>query len=270
VTGKFIGYFDLLEACGRGGCPVCACLDQQSRRAVAAFLYEHVTDPATRRRLRASWGFCNWHTWELLAAESVATGAAILYEDLLRVCRERVDRLHGGMPKSVPRRPRWFRMGRGRARRVRPRLVEDYRARARCPVCASLRVAEAHYIEAVVEFADDREFRRAYEESTGLCLPHLIAATEQTPGPARLATLLDTTLAKWEDLRRDLERFVSKNEYRNTEAVSEREADSYRRAFEVLAGRPHIFGNDLHRGRPPISEVDDRADARRRRDELTD
>jgi len=255
VTEKFIGYFGLLEACGRDGCPVCSCLDQQSRRAVGALLYEHVTDSATRERLRASWGFCNWHTWMLLDAESFATGAAILYEDLLRVCRERVDRLRDGVPTSVPRRLGWFRTGGRRARRLLPRFVEEYRTRAGCPVCASLRVAEAHCIAAVVEFADDPEFSRAYDESTGLCLPHLVVAVEQTTDAATLGRLLDTTLAKWEGLRGDLDRFVSKNEYRNTEVVSEQEADSYRRAFEVLAGRTHIFGNDLHGGRRSPTRV---------------
>lgn len=245
MTEKFLGYFRLLDACERTGCPVCTCLDEEGRRAVATLLSEHVTDLHTRRRLRASWGLCNGHTWMLLDAGTVATGAAILYEDLLRVCRARVDTLRG--PGSVSSRlRRWLRLGDARRRRRPEGFVHAYRARARCPVCAALCVTEARYVAAVVEWADDARFAEAYGRSTGLCLPHLVLAAETAPAAPTLPAILDTTLAKWDDLRGDLGRFVAKNEYRSTAPISEREADSYRRAFDVLAGRRHLFGTDLH------------------------
>jgi hypothetical protein len=258
MTEKFIGYFQLVEACDQPGCPVCRCLEEDSRRELRTLLYEQVTDPETRRRLRESWGFCNWHTWMLLDAESVATGAAILYEDLLRVCRNRIERLRDRPPRAFVRLFSWLAGVVEQApARILPRVVEHYRERARCPICARLRFTEAHYTTTLVEFADDAQFDRAYQQSAGLCLPHLLHALELGRGAAGLARILDRTLGKWESLRHDLERFVAKNEYRNTAPITAAEADSYHRAFEVMAGRRGLFGTDLHRGSAGVPRVED-------------
>lgn len=262
MTTKFIGYFRLVDACDRAGCPVCTCLEDDSRRELDTLLYEHVTDGETRRRLRASWGFCSWHTWMLLDAETAATGAAILYEDLLRACHGRIQHSrHRGL-HAFGRLSSWLRSVVGKApKRRRPRAVDEYRRRRRCPVCASLRFAEARYLEAAIDFADDPEFAHAYQRSDGLCLPHLLAALERAAGTPDVNSILPRTLSKWQRLRDDLERFVAKHEYRNAQPISVEEATSYRRAFEVVAGRHGVFGNDLRRGHADAPEAEDGATA---------
>lgn len=248
MTGKFIGYFRLVEACGLAGCPVCRCVEEDSRRALDAILYEHVTDPEMRKGLRAAWGFCNWHAWSLLDAETAATGAAILYEDLVRECRrvvERSVRRGTGSVRSTFSRLRALVWSSGRS--AVPRLVAQFRVRPRCPVCTRLERAEAAYVDAVVDFAADPQFVRAYQRSSGLCVPHLVFALERNAAREGRATLVRMTLARWDDLRGRLERFVAKHEYRSTEPITDGEADSYRLASELLAGRRQIFANDMQR-----------------------
>ncbi len=238
VNQKFIGYFRLVEACDQAGCPVCASLKDDSRRALDALLYEHVTDGETRRHLRQAWGLCGWHTASLLDRKAVATGAAVLFEDLLRVCHEMVERLSG---QSAPSNPWPLAL----IRRPVPPLVAHYRARALCPVCETLRGAEDAYLEAVVAFADDPQFSRAYGRSTGLCVPHIIAVVERHDSKNGVEAIVQATLRKWRDLRADLERFVAKHDYRSRDPISESEASSWRLASEVLAGRPGLFNNHL-------------------------
>ena len=115
-------------------------------------------------------------------------------------------------------------------------------------MCTRVGAAERNYLDTVVEFAEDAQFVRAYQRSTGLCVPHLLAAVERNAGASGLEPILRTTLAKWQDLRGDLARFVSKHEYRNAEPITEEEAASYHRAGEVLAGRRGLFANDVRRG----------------------
>ena len=248
ATEKSIGYVNLIEACEQPGCPVCRRVDAEARRAVDTLLSEHVTDPYTRRRLRASWGLCNWHTSMVLETDGVATGASILYEDLLGACGARVEHLRDDPADAFVRVARRFKRVADELRRRRiPRLVRAYRSRARCPLCTRRRVSEVSYVTTVVDSMMDPQFSRAYEASAGLCVQHLISAVEAKPGAEGLARLLDASLAKWERLRRDLDRLVSKHEYRSTDVVTPDEATSYRRASETLAGRPGVFGNDLHR-----------------------
>jgi len=240
VTGKFVGYFRLVEACALAGCPVCRSLEEDGRRYLEALIYEQVNDPDTRRRLRASWGFCNWHTWMLLEVPNASSGAAIIYEDLIQAFLHRVWRLRD--------RARVF-QGRSFARLFRHRdstVVELQRRRNACPVCAWCAQAETSYLVTLLQFIDDPQFARAYAKSEGICAPHLLAAAGLGGGSHGLANLLDRTAAKWEELRKDVDRFVSKHDYRNRAPFTEAEASSPWRALETLGGRRGVWGNDLH------------------------
>lgn len=243
---KFIGYFRLLEACARPECPVCRCVVEDSRRYLDAVMYEQVADPDLRRRLRASWGFCNWHTWMLQDVKPSASGAAILREDMIRVAGERLERFAIRTPARRRTGLRgWWRRGAGWWRAGGTAIGRLYRRRAPCPGCEQASAAEAGYLDTVLAFAEDEAFAGAYRGSVGLCVPHLVQAVERAPGPQRAAALVGATLERWNRLRADLESFVRKHEYRNREPFTEAEIDSPARACAVLAGAPALFGNAM-------------------------
>jgi hypothetical protein len=185
----------------------------------------------------------------LLEGDSVATGTAILYDDLLRVCGAQIERVRDRPPRSVSRLFTWcaWLLPRSRALRRR-RALALYRERAPCGICARLRVIEAHYVTTFAELAADAQLDDAYQHSTGLCVPHLVHVLEIGRDGAALGKVLDETLRKWGSLRIDLQRFVAKHDHRNTARFTAAEADSYRRALEIMAGRRGVFGIDTRRG----------------------
>jgi hypothetical protein len=241
--GKFIGFFRLVDACERPGCPVCRCVVDDARQHLDSLLYEQVTDPDTRRRLRASWGFCGWHTAMLREVSDPAFGSAILYEDFLRVAIDRFE----GRATHVPRSPRGL-LGRWRRRTGRSRLVERYRRRAVCPGCALTTESEEHYVGLAVQFADDPQFDDAYVRSEGLCVPHALHALERAAGTAAARHLIMRTLPKWAELRRELQGFIDKHDYRAREPFTEAESTAHLRVLALMAGAPGLFGNDLRSG----------------------
>lgn len=254
MTEKFIGYLRLVDACDRDGCPVCGCVAEDGRRHLDSIIYEQVNDPDTRRHLHASWGFCNAHTWLLLEIPCAKSGAAIIYEDLIRMFLHRLGRLRDRRP-SRPAGP----LARLFGRRPRPAIVELSRRRRACPVCAWCAEAEAGYILALLRYIDDPQFARAYARSKGICVPHMLDAIEAGAGTPGLGCLLDRTLAKWEEHRQNLDRFVSKHDYRNREPFTEAEASSYRRAFEMLSGGRGLWGDDRRgRARPALRAENER------------
>jgi hypothetical protein len=212
------------------------------REHLESLLYEGVTDVDSRRRLRASWGLCNWHAWMLLEIRGARAGVAILCEDL-------VGRLIG-VARTTERTGLGRRLRAGFARRrprVRERMVARYRRRAPCPVCEHGVDAEGHYLAALLARAGESEFRRAYGGSDGLCAPHLMAAVELAHGHPGLTPLLDLTLQRWSAIRGDLVSFIARHDYRDARPFSEAEADACRRAIELLSGAPGLFGNHLRR-----------------------
>ena len=191
MSEKFVGAIRLLEACGQPGCPVCRCVADDSRRHLDGLLYEQVTDPETRRRIRGSWGFCNWHTWMLLEIQGARSGAAIIYEDLLGRLVERVrrDAEAPGRPRSwLPTSGRRVKPGRGRLRQT-------------CPVCEEAAAAERRYLEGMLAGGDDAELQLAYARSDGLCGPHALRALALAAGRPGTSWLAAQTVAKWARLR---------------------------------------------------------------------
>lgn len=255
MTEKFISYFRLLGACETAGCPVCRCVIDDGRRHLQALLYEQVNDPETRRRLRSSYGLCNWHMWMMQSIGTNVTGVAILQEDLLGVVTRQAAQLRPRHRGLLRRSLAWLHDAAGGVRRLRERkIVGTYAARSSCPVCDSGRDAEDRYSDAIADFIQDAQFLRAYANSSGLCVPHLMRIVALRADTAALSRLEHETVTKWEKVRRDLESFVRKHEYRNIEPISEAEAAAVTRAMEVLAGGPGVFGNDLHHETPQITE----------------
>lgn len=239
TPGKFIGFFRLVKACERPGCPVCRCLAADARQYLERLLYEQVTDPGMRRQLYASWGFCNWHAWLLRETSDPAFGSAILSDDLLRLAIQRFER---SADRPSPRR----RGLRGWLRRLGaqggPLAARLYRGRRPCPGCRQTALSEVHYVRAMLRFVDDPELDRAYWMSHGLCVPHALRALEIGDGSAEARRLIDRTVEKWIALRKDLQGFVGKHDHRNRQPFTEAEADAHLRAIEALTGAPGLFG----------------------------
>lgn len=252
---RFIGYGRLVEACGQPGCPACRCVSRESRSYLEALLHEHVTDPDTRRAIRASWGFCNWHTWMQREIDHATFGSAIIYEDLVGQVLDEAARLTdaGGEGRSRG----WLATLLGGRRR---RRVERHRRRAVCPACRSAADAERRYLETLVACIDDGDLHAAYARSDGLCAPHLFAALKGNGDRPRARVLVEMTGARWRRLGQELGAFIAKHDYRNREPYTEAEAGACARALETLAGAPGVFGNDVH---APTAEGERRTPRRR-------
>lgn len=179
-------------------------------------------------------------------------GTAIIYEDLLGGVLSRLRRLVMKVGRKKLK-ARWV------ARLVKRRpcipLIETYRKKTLCVICLSGRSNEASYIRTTLDFSGDPEFDRAFDRSSGICLPHLLQLIELGRNHPRLEGVLKKTEAKWQELQDLLKRFIDKHDYRATEKVTEEEARSWRQALEMLTGAPGLFGNELHPARrPPLPD----------------
>ena len=236
------GKWPIIDACAEPGCPLCRCLLAESRRYLEALLHEGVTDVETRRRLRLSWGFCNWHTWMLAEIAGSTFGAAIIYEDLvIRLLRRTGDPGPGARP------PGW--LGSFRGRRRRATLADLWKRRTACPACTDAAAAEARHLDTLLARVDDEALRDAYALSDGLCLPHLVGAVER--GHDNAEALVSRTRQAWARVGRDLSAFVAKHDHRQRQPFTEAEAAARARALELLAGAPGVFGRSRASTDPP-------------------
>lgn len=226
---KHLDYYHLIEALQEGGCPVCFLLARHTDHYMRSLLYESVNDPGVRKKLREAGGFCNRHAWSL-RKHGDGLGQSILYEDLLHSVRARLK--EQGAPGAGTHRTK-----------SSPASVRRRNSRKKtpgsCPVCSLLARSEEKIITTFIHYFHGQEFSRAFRDSSGLCLPHLVSVLHR--GEDIAGDLLKTELGNMESLQAELKEFQHKNDYRYTGEGFGVERDSWIRAIEKMVGREGIF-----------------------------
>jgi hypothetical protein len=81
-----------------------------------------------------------------------------------------------------------------------------------------------------------------------LCVIHTLRAAEANGGHLHLRALIAIQRRKYAHMVGELEEFCRKHDYRFSHESWGSESDSWLRAIEMLAGKPDVFGNEVHRG----------------------
>jgi hypothetical protein len=232
-------YFDLRDACGEPGCPVC----RLTLRAVSRFIervdYEYVNEPDVRARVERTWGLCNTHAQQWLR-EGHVLAVALVYEGIFKRLQSEVERARpsgqNGLLSGVGAR-----IGR-RKRETSDQLQPD----GVCPVCRERDDTEVHLIrmlgEGLAQTADD--FRGAFQGSDGLCLPHLRLAMSTLSDAGTGAVLREAALGHQERLQGQLREIVRKHDYRFRDEPSGEERGAATRAVTHVTGLPGIVDRE--------------------------
>ncbi|MHB1417604.1 MAG: DUF6062 family protein [Chloroflexota bacterium] len=168
-ASKHMSYFDLMEALGNEGCPICKLAGRTAFRFLDILSYENVNDPGIRAQLRASRGFCNYHAWQFFDEADDGLGTAIIYGDIVDSLLKVLDGDRTGFRSAdiqqltaALRRP-------GRAAALAERMAPE----GECLACLQLDGSAHRYVDTLLAHLAEEELRERYLASHGLCLPHL-------------------------------------------------------------------------------------------------
>jgi Family of unknown function (DUF6062) len=239
-------YFELLDACRRGGCPICTMTLDTVARYLDILIYENVNDPQTRDAVVAAGGYCNDHSWQLRATSGAAFGTALMYRDVLQHVVEEIGRRSDGAHRGL------FATGRdegGLLKRLagligssegngKDRGISD--PHLACPVCRVRERYERIYLGVLFDHLGAEEVTRAVQSAGGLCLVHLDQARTTTRNMRTLERLWKLQSACMQSLLEELNEFIRKHDYRFTGEGMGEEGTSWIRAIEMVAGKPGI------------------------------
>ncbi|HTR82453.1 MAG TPA: DUF6062 family protein [Bacteroidota bacterium] len=205
---KFTGYYNVLDACGQKGCPVCILSRQGVRRYVDNLLYENVNDPATRKMLRSSLGFCFVHSQLLLQAGD-ALGVSILYADIIHEVESALSR----------------------------QSLRAFQTTQTCPVCLFKLAHEKQSTATIAEHISRQEMQEALNKSSGLCLVHLAAVAEHLHDKETHRWIRALHAEKLETVQRQIHEFIRKHELQfSHEEITNDERESCIVAIDTLVG----------------------------------
>jgi hypothetical protein len=209
--------FEVREAIGQAGCPVCRLAMRSVGRWLASVAYDQVNDVDLRTELRAARGFCNVHAHRWLSEVHSVLGTAIVYADLLKAALRELDE-----SESSQRGGRW-----------RAFLGAPTAAVGACPACRAQTEAEDRFLNALLATVEANP--EALDGSEGMCLRHARAALRRGgPGAERV---LRHTRAAVEQLVQELGEVIRKEDYRfRHEPRTDAERTAPSRAVARVAG----------------------------------
>jgi hypothetical protein len=223
--------YDIIEASAQTGCPLCRVADRWGERFMAAILYEEVTDPHTRGRLKQSFGFCRDHAWQAADVGGTLLGMSIIYRGLLAQISSALGEA------AAPEKKGWWRTIGGRSRGDAAALP-GLSAQTECPACAYLRDMEDVALVAITDALPGNERLRQglSRMEGGLCLPHLRGALQNASSQEAFAFLQTTTRTKLDALIGEMDEFIRKYDHRFRREEWGSERDSWQRAIAWIAG----------------------------------
>jgi hypothetical protein len=223
--------YDVIEACDDPGCPLCRVAQRWGGRFMAAILYEEVTDPHTRGRLKESFGFCREHAWQAADVGGTLLGMSIIYRGLL-------GQIDKALAEASPGEQRrwWQKLGTGPTNE--PAAPRGLAPAAPCPACSYLAEMEETALVALTDALPTNQRLRdgLSRAGGGLCLPHLRRGLALAREGAAFTFLQESARNRLSALGVEMEEFIRKYDHRFRKEEWGPEADSWQRAIRWIAG----------------------------------
>lgn len=195
-------------------CPICYLTKVAVKRYLDVLSYETVNDPQERAKLTAAGGFCNRHAWQWFSLND-ALGTALIYQDVAKLVAAKLEQDEFSSQTGVKRsglralfgtsdNSSKYEMGApGLERR------EDLKLE-RCPACTVENETEQRTLAEFVAGLTEASFRLAYQNSSGMCLPHVAWALDNINEEAAQQFVSKIEAEKWRELASELDEVVDK------------------------------------------------------------
>jgi len=207
---------ELTKAIKSGHCPICALLRDDEFHELCRWVGDNVADEGNRQRLDTAGGFCNYHFWRLRKIHSPLSGS--LVNDF--VAAKFLDSLRNSASGNGLAHAQWLR-----------NVVKQ------CPLCAHLQGREVIHLRALANWLNEPPAWQEYENSRGLCLPHLVRLQPLIDKPMLRNQLVCTQIVQVERLRKEMRDFMRQFENGQRWEISHDEWKAWERVIEKLVGR---------------------------------
>jgi hypothetical protein len=203
---KHMVFHELKAALSRGDCPICFLAERSVARDIDGLFHEMVNDYGVAVKLKASGGFCEKHSEQILKTNETL-GIAIIYKRLLDVFI--------GLLKKIS---------------VVPKL-------ASCPLCGTYSESEQRYLHALLDHWD--ELKESFSATSILCInhAHMILASAGKHGNIK-KELLGIEVEKLGELSGELEEVCRKFDHRFADEKWGKEKDAWQRAVKLMSVVP--------------------------------
>lgn len=235
-------YFELIETFPKPGCAMCKLLRRDVDQAIDGMVYGFMDTQEMRDAFGHSRGLCSEHGWQLKQNKfGNVLGISKLYAATLG---EVLAIIEAAPLPEAPQPSRLERLLNSGPKNSNP-LADQLEPEERCMVCVRIDEREADYAAMFDQFMNEARFRQTFDESDGLCLPHLRTVLRRMSNPTHIQTLLEIQTRMWAELKAQVESFAAKQNYEHSDELTEAEGESWVQAIALMTGERSLFG--VHR-----------------------
>ena len=172
----------------------------------------------------AGGGFCHDHAYKIagLSSHQLSVTYSFIAKDLADKVAKARDNPAGNISSGGKKAKHRFDL----LKRNKP-----------CPVCDTIKFYEKYAAGAVVPLLSEAENRELYQKSTGFCRNHLLQVLDLAT-PEIEDFLLDDYKRRLEELNDEFQEYFRKLDYRNAWEPKGAEQDTWKRAINLLHGKP--------------------------------
>jgi len=217
---------------------------------------ESSKNPDVTKRVSDSKGFCNRHTHMLYKTSSGGgtedgLGYAYYMQIAVRKIKEEIMALPARITKDSTSKGIASRLTRQRQSMnlIAKKAREALPGKRLCPACQFLWSYDKNEIITLLGMLDDAEFRKKFESSKGLCLPHFVAALNAVneshiKNPSEVSrSLVHTELNLLQEAEKLLSEFIRKHDWKFSGEPYGSEARANFLALNLLVGAEGLYYN---------------------------
>jgi len=234
---KFIPFYEeIKEALHEPGCAFCHMRDKTAYSFVDAILFELVNDPQSRILFNKARGYCDKHM-NLLLLEGHAPGAAILMDGVMKTLLRILQKNPNAKtkPSQINKLLQQVKLGNRESLKA---LQAELEPEIPCPVCTHIEDLEKKYTHTLLKhFTGEYGLSEDFQQSDGLCLPHLRLVISQAGLGHDIRLLLEMQETIWQKLKDELAEFIRKCDHNaRDERITDIESISRMKAMTLIAG----------------------------------
>jgi len=239
-----LSWIDLKESLNMEGCPVCNTMSRSIDKYFQFLLYEYALDASVHKKMLASFGMCNAHTYLLQEAEanlkSDGLNISVLYETLFQKEEKLLAKI--GQKELNESNKHFMNFGKKRDfAAYKKEILTELIAKGICPGCLHQDESESYCTHVILRLCKDEEFRNKYEtEKILLCRRHFLFMINETENKEMIDYFVNEQRKKISRLHELLSGFIEKHDYRLKGRMLEEEKKSWEKALEYFGSKKNI------------------------------
>ncbi len=216
---KHTPYFTVLEAFQTArDCALCGLEKKAVHSYFDAFLFENVNDPSARDGLRASHGYCPYHTHFLVGFHD-PLALSILYKEQTLLAAAFMEK-----------------------HKTSKNLLADWEKHKMCPACHQALEIRRHYVGILVDGLADMEMREVLLGHFHVCLNHLLMVLDALRDDVLKKELIEKMHQRLASLAENLEQYCQDSQKNAVgEVFDSPHSYAWKEAVEVAVGQRDVF-----------------------------